>query len=251
MNKILITSIGRTGTVSLAHYLNDLAGVTCYHERERQDVGFLFLSQTSDYKTLTKAYLTRRDAQITKEQPEFYIEVNPYLRFANSDTLTQLGWSKIMLSRHPKSYLESVFTRRLFSPQDIMLDQLPNDSDPFAATWYDLSRFEKLCWYYNKVAQYMLKADCKVFKFEDIIKGETGLAQLTQAVGIPKEKISSYQLPKMNASASASLKARVKQLVVGKPYADTPLHWDQLTAQELDTYNTLCVPVAKELGYVL
>ena len=156
-----------------------------------------------------------------------------------------------MLSRHPKTYLESVFTRRLYQDSDVLLDQLPQDGDPMAEGWFDRTRFEKLCWYYSKVANFMLDSEVRVYKFEELIKGGEVLKQFLQDNDLPIPADSSLQLPKRNASGASTLKARLKTAIAGKDFDDSPLDWNALSQDELKTFNELCAPVAKKLGYVL
>ena len=252
MEKILITSIGRTGTKSLAYFLDDISGVQCFHHKEgNKDLPFLFLSQLKDYSNITTDYLKKRNKVAEKAKTNFYIEVNPYFRFANTEILQKLGWKKIFIVRHPKSYLESVYKRTLFTDEDYIINQYPNDDDPFSEKWNTITRFEKLCWCYKKVHEHILDTETPFYRFEDLVKKPDTLKSLVETIGIDTSKINSFKLPKRNTSKQNKFRHVIKAGLRGKATKVSPLIWSSLTAKEKETYETHCLPLAKRLGYVL
>ena len=251
MNKILITSIGRTGTKSLSSFLDLIPDVCSFHEKEKQDISFLFLSQLSQYSNLTKSYLTKRDKEILPQKEQHYIEVNPYFRFADAKVLKSLGWKKIFITRHPKTYLESVYTRSLFTDEDNGVSQFPDNNDPISEKWYSLSRFQKLCWYYAKAHQYIVASNLPIYRMEDLFSNSENLKSFISDLGIDVSSLKSFQLPKVNTSAEYQLKNKIKSLVKGEKFNIQRLNWNALTEEELETYNNYCKPLLKPLGYVL
>lgn len=251
MKKILITSIGRTGTVSLAHFLNEIPGVICFHEKERQDVSFLFLSQLDQYSSLTKSYIKKRNKEINSLQCDFYIEVNPYLRYADNSLLSSLGWKKIFLVRNPKTYIESVFVRKLFTTEDTILNQYPDNDDSYSNIWHELSRFQKICWYYAKTHQYILSSNNDFYRFEDFINNPENLKFFVENLGIEISKVKSFNLPKLNTSLKHKLRRKLLAKAKGENYRITPIKWANLKINEKETYKTLCETLEKKLGYVL
>ena len=252
MKKILITSIGRTGTKSLSYFLNSIPNVTCFHHREgAKDLPFLFLSQLKEFSTITNSYLEERDSIAEKNTTEYYIEVNPYLRFANAQKLHNLGWTKVFIVRHPKTYLESVYIRSLFTEDDYIINQYPSDDDPFSESWSAASRFEKLCWYYKKAHSYILESNDPFFRFEELTKNSVALKTFVTYLGIDTSKVSSFSLPNKNTSRRYKVRQVVKASLKGKPINLSALDWNTLTQKEKHTYSQLCEPFIKQLGYVL
>lgn len=251
MKKTLITSIGRTGTVSLTHFLDSIERVSCYHEKERLDVPFLFLSQLDQFSTVTSGYLSNRDKEAAATDADFYIEVNPYFRFSDPEILDDLNWQLLYLVRHPKSYMESVYTRILFTEGDVVLGQMPDNDDPVASQWINLSRFQKLCWYYGKVHRHIIASEKEFYRFEDVISGDDTLKKLVAYIGIDTAKVADFRLMKLNSSFKNRLKAKLIALAKGSQPVPKPLDWNTLSEAELAFYKEHCVQPAKELGYVL
>lgn len=252
MKKYLITSIGRTGTKSLTNYLNQIPGVTCFHhKKERRDLPFLFLSQRKEFSNVNRAYLEEVDASAKKFGGEFYIEVNPYLRFADAGVLKELEWEKLFLVRDMKTYLESVYIRELFSEDDYLLNQIPDDSDPISSKWGSLTRFEKLCWYYYKVHSYILDSGISFYRFEEISENPLALKQLVSDIGIDTSKVKCFDLPVMNTSFKYKFQNKIKATLRGKTRTIEVLNWENLSKSELQFFQTYNDELAKRLGYVL
>lgn len=234
--KVLITSIGRTATLSLTQWLNQISGVEAYHERGKEDPYFLYLSQFKAYTEFTQQYLSQRDALSKQSAEDTYVEVNPYFRFADPDFLKDLGWIKVFLVRHPKTYLESVYRRKLFTAADTSFQKLPEPNDDMHKHWDEYSRFQKLCWYYTQVHEFMLKGQYTYFKSETLIKDRTVQGEFLKAIGL-EHQTEIPDVPHLNQSNS------------GMP--GETLDWSDLTSSDLETYEKLCKPLIVKLGYEL
>tara|TARA_R100001369_G_scaffold92814_1_gene140082 strand:+ start:2491 stop:3246 length:756 start_codon:yes stop_codon:yes gene_type:complete len=251
MKKVLITSIGRTGTVSLTNFLNTIDGVCCFHEKNRQDVPFLFLSQLDQFSNIKENYLKQRDIQASKVECKFYIEVNPYFRFVEKKTLDSLGWRKIFIVRNPKSYIESVYTRNLFTEKDIICGQFPDNNDSVSKLWGDLTRFQKICWYYGKVHKHILDSNYPYYRFEDLVNSPSSLKDLLVSLGVSDFNINGAKLPKHREFWKTKLKKKLMALTKSEINYSSKLNWNSLAEAELEFYNIHCVIPAKKLGYVL
>ena len=251
MKKILITSIGRTGTTSISSFLNKIPGVICEHQKiGRRDIPYLFYSQLQDFTKLAKGYFEKRDKEISNLDCDFYIEVNPYLRFADASVLKSLGWDKFFLVRNPKTYLESVFVRDTFSENEYLLSQIPKDSDSFSDKWYQTTRFEKLCWYYSNFHEYVLNSDQLYYRFEDFIKNPDSLKGFLNDMGIDTSAIDTFVMPKQNTSFDYKLRSRVKSIIrKNENYTVSSLDWSSLSELENETYQTLCESLGNKMGY--
>ncbi|MDC7999125.1 hypothetical protein [Gilvibacter sediminis] len=234
--KVLITSIGRTATLSLTQWLNQISGVQAYHERGKEDPFFLYLSQFKAYTEFTQQYLSQRDALSEQSAEEIYVEVNPYFRFADRDFLKDLGWIKLFLVRHPRTYLESVYRRKLFTTADTSFQKLPEPNDDMYKQWKESSRFQKLCWYYTQVHQYVLKEQYTYFRSEALIKNRPVQEEFLNAIGL-EHQTEIPDFPHLNQSNSGM--------------RGETLDWSALTSNDLETYEELCKPLIVKLGYEL
>lgn len=251
MKKHLITSIGRTATVSVAAYLNGLPGVQSIHEKEQSDVPILFLSQLPDYSSYVAEYFEQRDASVVSISDTVYVEVNPYFRYLPADLLEKFNWKKLFLVRHPKTYLESVYQRALFTKADILLNQLPDNTDIHLKNWAQWTRFQKLCWYYAKTHEFIVSSQTDYFRFETIISEPESLKQLLRVLSIDTSGITNFTLPKENTAFQNRVRTTARAAVKGSFKKADRLDWEQLSNDELSTYKALCIPVAKKMGYVL
>ncbi|RFN57969.1 hypothetical protein [Marixanthomonas ophiurae] len=251
MKKVLITSIGRTGTVSLTQFLNTIDQVSCFHEKERQDVPFLFLSQLNQFSNITENYFKQRDIEASKMDCDFYIEVNPYFRFADKKILDSLGWEKVFIVRNPRTYLESVYTRNLYTKSDTTCGQFPDNSDPISKEWETLTRFQKLCWYYGKVHEYIAQSENSNYQFEKLTSSPEALKKLIFDIGIDQTRIENYHLPKRNTSFKNKIKRKISSTLKNESTVIKPLDWTKLSEDEMKFYNLYCKKPAKSLGYVL
>ncbi len=249
MNKVLITSAGRTATVSLNRHINKLDNVVSFHERNRQDVPFLFYSQIPEYQVLTKQHIAAEDTFATKQTALNYVAVNPYFRFAGPMLQQEFNWNVAHIVRHPRTYLESVYKRNTFTNNDILLNQLPVDSDPFAKQWNTATRFEKLCWYYANTLTFFMQTNILWYPFESLTTDPKALAKMLTNLELP---VSDSSVVLEVANASKTLKNKLVSLKQSSGNI-TPkkLNWELLEAQELETYYSIFQPVAKHFGYVL
>jgi len=77
-----------------------------------------------------------------------YGEINPFLR-RHCEALARVlpAARQFQIVRNPRKVLRSLMSRELLGSKDPMEPLVyPNDSEPFAATWKDLDRFQKVCW---------------------------------------------------------------------------------------------------------
>ncbi|PVW15764.1 hypothetical protein [Marixanthomonas spongiae] len=251
MRKILITSIGRTATLSLSKFLNTFENVQCFHEKERQDVPLFFLSQIDQFSNLVKGYFEHRNTTVNNLNCSTYIEVNPYFRFVDETLLKSLGWRKIGVVRHPKTYLESVFVRKLFTESDVLCSQFPDNSDAVSATWHTLSRFQKLCWYYGEVHEYFLKSNLPIYRFEDLVGSSSHLKNFVSDMGLPVSEKDTWKLPKHNTALEFATKQKIASIFKKERSESPSLNWKAITPSEMDFYQEYCVNPAKKLGYAI
>lgn len=248
MNKVLITSQGRTATLSLSQSLDKLGGVRSFHERSAIDgPSFLFRSQSSDNREEILTYLKSEDQFATALNAANYVAVNPYYRFAGDLLRKHFGWKIAHLVRHPKTYLESVYVRNTFTPADKGEYRLPVKEDPFHSQWGSATRFERLCWYYAKTLVYFAKSDINWYKFEEIIADVSALNKMQEDLGLPVFP-DDFTLPQTNSRPGYRQRLKYHLGLSIKP---KPLNWGQLKEHELKTYHQFFDPLAKHFNYDL
>jgi hypothetical protein len=247
MNKVLITSQGRTATTSINKALQSLPKVTSFHERQRTDVSFLFYSQLAEFQQLTQDYLKKENEFANASSGDHFVAVNPYFRFAGAQLSEAFGWKVAHLIRHPKTYLESVFPRRIFTQYDTGLHQLPKANDPFQSKWQEASRFEKLCWYYAHTLKYFKTSDFTCYKYEDIVHSEAAMNKMMDDLDLPKFD-RGFKLGKFNSKQS--LRNRLVA-IKNQRFSSTPLAWKKLSTNDMQTYHELFDPLVKHFEYDL
>lgn len=247
MHKVLITSQGRTATLSLHKALQTLPKVSSHHERQRTDVSFLFYSQMPEFHKLTKDYLASEDDFANRSDGDHYVAINPYFRFAGESLKSHFGWQVAHLVRHPKTYLESVYPRRIFTEFDSGLHQLPQGADPYQEEWNVATRFEKLCWYYAKTLSFFKASQITWYRYEDIISSAAALNAMLQDLGLPLFA-NDFKLPIHNKKNS--LKNKIVQFKNPK-FRPSSLVWQELSTKELDTYHRFFGPLSEHFGYDL
>lgn len=247
MHKVLITSQGRTATVSINRALQTLPQVRSYHERKRTDLPFLFYSQLQTFEQLTQEYLIAEDTFAEASSGDFYVAVNPYFRFAGAILEEQFGWRVAHLVRHPKTYLESVYPRRIFTEFDTGLHQLPMSDDPFQAKWHRASRFEKLCWYYAKTLTYFKSSNINWYKYEELTRSTKAINEMMEDLGLPLFA-ADFKLTRFNSKNA--LKNKLISLK-NPSFKPEQLRWESLSPTEMDTYRTYFEPLAQYFGYDL
>lgn len=248
MNKVLITSQGRTATLSLSQSLNELPGVRSFHERQSSvDREILHLSQSAEHQEGIRDYLRQENAFANSLQTTHYVAVNPYLRFTGPVLEQEFGWNVAHLVRHPKTYLESVYVRNTLRSSSAELKEAPEEDDPFASRWKLATRFEKLCWYYARTLSYFANTTISWYKYEEITTDVWALNTMLNDLGLPPFA-SNFTLPRTNAQLN--YKQRLRQYLSLAVFPKN-LNWNQLEDRELETYHYFFNPLAKHFGYDL
>ncbi|MFI3169330.1 MAG: hypothetical protein R3Y06_05240 [Faecalibacterium sp.] len=91
----------------------------------------------------------------------------------------------VFILRDPRTWIGSALYKveySLYGPiewfyRKISLQPSCYQSDPYLAQWHSMSKFEKYCWFYNKLNEIVLtemqdKPNFKVFRYEDVFLAE-------------------------------------------------------------------------------
>lgn len=187
-----IISSGRTGTTFLAKYFNQFFDdVLSVHEPEVniRSIGLKFLDEDISMMKAKKLFLSlRKDLYTNKsKQSNVIIESNPVLGYLLPLLKDLFDNPKIIfVTRDPKTYVRSAFdkipqeskpNKLFYSKEDVQNRPTPyyfND-DSMRINWKNMGRFEKICWYWNKINKHIYSElkdydNSLIVKFEDIFQ---------------------------------------------------------------------------------
>lgn len=203
INKYFIISTGRTGTKFLAKFFNEIGNSIAVHE---PNPDFLKLAinyaqnQVKKEEAKEKLDLYRRPLAKKMKRSSFnnYIESNNRL-FSLIKPLTDVyeNLEIIHIVRDGRDYVRSGMSRDWYTPNDneLRLKSSMFSDDPYFNIWDKMSRFEKICWRWQKKDNFIYEDLKKVenfirIKFRDIFnsKDHNGLFKIADYVGISKTK---------------------------------------------------------------
>jgi hypothetical protein len=173
MNMFFVLALGRSGTTSLAHMLEELDTVRVHHEPWHFDPKLLSMRYAGVYTEVVEGMLEERFAHLLPSESSriaHYGEVNSYLRYEHSWLQARFNPAFLHLVRDGRDFVRSAYVRLTYTARDNTVPIVPRDGDPYAGQWRSMSRFEKLCWYWNHTNSML--ADCvePFARFEDMIK---------------------------------------------------------------------------------
>jgi len=136
-----------------------------------------------DAKAIEYVYKQRK-RYISKVKQSLYVESNAHL-YGVLDLLSRIfpHCKFIYIIRDPRTWLRSALNTPeyvLYSPIDFRFFKasvraIDFKEDPYYHRWDQMSKFEKYCWYYNKVNTFALslmvgKDNFRIFRFEDLFQ---------------------------------------------------------------------------------
>ncbi len=173
-NIFFILSIGRSGTKFLANLLDKAKNTYIVHEPVRSDHRAYQEAFHSEKKALSYIEnFRRKEIYLRAKKREFftYGEVNSILR-RHYTALNQVfpKATFIHLIRDGRDSVRSMMSRKTMTPLDLNTKKIfPLDGDPWKLKWSKMSRFERICWYWQNENKYLNKYFEKPIKFEEII----------------------------------------------------------------------------------
>ncbi len=190
MKYFFITSLGRSGTKFLSNLLNQLDHVICLHEPFNEDYINLKLSYFNCDSLVLKSQLEKRflnvDNQLkSNKYCKFYGEVNSLLRYNTKWLEDNLGAKIVHITRNPKKVVPSIYSRTIFKKTNRNLEIIPLNSDKFSKDWHNMSRFEKICWYWTHTNNYLFENVDVFFRFEDLISDYEKFVELLNYLELP------------------------------------------------------------------
>ena len=255
MRYFFVLALGRSGTQMLSGLLGLDPNARVEHEPHRYDPKIVGLRRFGQLDTVLHGLLTQRFAEVAGKRSDtsVYGETNSYLRYEAEWLRRNLDATVVHLSRDGREFVRSAYPRVVYTAAEAQLPILPCDSDPCAGRWSEMTRFEKLCWYWSHTNE-MLRATVELHvRMEDVVSdygyfkrkllGPLDLSvsedSWRQFVSRPKNTSSMYRRRRW-------IRGWVKPEVEVHPPIGRPSSW---TTEMHAQFEEICGPTMKKLGY--
>ncbi len=132
--------------------------------------------------------------------------------------------------------------RRLIGHTWPRADQYPDD--PYYGTWNDMSRFERLCWAWNKLNRYALESipqnpDAELFRFEDLFSSEDKYDRLAELMSFLLAVHDGETIPNLHGK----LEVKVQESANRFP------NWLEWSSREKNLFIEHCGELMTKLSY--
>ena len=257
MRIFFVLALGRSGTKFLSSLLSKDSRGVVHHEPHDYDDKLLLLRHAGTFDQTVDRLLEERFAQLLPRQDgvEFYGEVNSYLRYEVDWLRRKFDPVLIHLVRDGRDFVRSAYIREVYTPRQHEGPILPRDGDPYAERWVELSRFQKLSWYWAHTNEYLGRRVPGFVRFEDLLADyatfeekilrPTGVSisrQLWQReVGRPKNTSRRFRMRQM---ARRWLRGKRQ----GRPSRPLP-PWKQWDDRLTTQFWEICGETMRRLGY--
>ena len=133
----------------------------------------------------------QRKRYVSKVKQSLYVESNAHL-YGVLDLLSEIfpNCKIIYVMRDPRTWIRSALNTPeyvLYSPIDFRFFKasvraIDFENDPYYHRWEQMDKFEKYCWYYNKVNSFALslmqgKDNFRIFRFEDLFQSSDRVSE--------------------------------------------------------------------------
>jgi len=258
MEFFFILALGRSGTNFLASLLNKDPNALVYHEPYIDDRKLIGLRYSGCFNKVVNNSLEKRFKNLLKKDTEFkiYGEVNSYLRYEIEWLRKKFNPIIIHLIRDGRDYLRSAYIRTVYTPKEIQLPIIPHDKDPYAEKWQDMTRFQKLCWYWMHTNEFLSKKIKNFVRFENLM---IDYDYFNKKILKPTGLNISYECWKKevkkprNTSRRRTLRKKIKQNIFFWERAESikPIpqwtEWDEL---KIEQFQEICGRTMKKFGYI-
>ena len=171
MQFVIITGMGRSGSTFLAHLLDQSDAQEARHEHFAGRT-FLHLSYyVPDHPFLHQALRRQRDALGAKlPAGAKLVDVNPWLRYGMGVVREVLGAPPcFQLVRDGRKVVSSMYRQKSYTPEEKSLPLLPDAPETLAA-WPGWSRFERLCWLWQRSVRGLLEQQIPTIRLETLLE---------------------------------------------------------------------------------
>lgn len=257
-----IISSGRTGTEFLAKFFDqNFKNIKASHEPRLsiRDVGIGYHLKEIKLGMAYRYFLAYRNSlfhQLGKNKCRSYIESNPFLYSLIPMIKKYFYRSKILIViRDGRSYMRSAYSK---APQAAFPDILfysDNDQkerlkacdipgDKYSESWNEMTRFEKVCWYWvtinKKILEDVKGTDYLLVKYEDIFNDKDDYSTIRKIVKY--FELTDFQV---DSDISKVMKNKINE----NPKYLLPKNYDEWDNEYKSAFEKICGPLMQELGY--
>ena len=257
MKYFFITSLGRSGTKFLSKLINNSEEVICKHEPYRQDYLNIGLSYYYPNSTILNDNLHKRFESIKKNNSKLgyscYGEVNSLLRYNAEWLKSNLNAKIVHIIRNPKDVVRSIYSRNVYRDGSSHIEIIPKNENPYSDKWLNMTRFEKICWYWVHTNEVLEKNIDMRFRFEDLIKDYNIFLKLIDYLDIPiiSKELWEFEIKNpRNTSKANFFRKRLKGLLNFKLIKDNDIgDYDMWTEEQKNSFNRICSKTMRKYGY--
>jgi hypothetical protein len=235
-----VLAIGRSGTKFLAELLNQSSDVCVVHEPVPED--FMAHQKAFHSKEEADRYIhqfRRKDIylRVREQRVATYGEVNSLLRrHCNALERAFPDATLLHLVRDGRDVVRSMMSRKTMTSEDPNTALIfPTDQDPCRDEWRTMSRFERLCWYWQVENRYLRHNIQRCVRFENLVTDYDYFREkLLSPIGI------GLSLEKWQAAT------RVPKNVTDRYRIP---HWTQWDSQTMAAFRRICEEEMAHYGY--
>ncbi len=242
IDKYFIISTGRTGTQFLARFFNEFKSVYSVHEPKpdfvKLGVDYAY-GQVDKSKAVKKIERGRRAIckDVKRHGKDMYVESNNRV-FSLIGALDEVfdDYKIIHIVRDGRDYVRSGMSRDWWYTDKDWNPRMKASEfkdDPYRDKWEDMSRFEKICWRWQKkdgiIYESLIDKDNFIrLKFEDIFKDEdyAGIYEMGEYIGLENEEIKKNIEKMMDRKINAT-----KEYEIDK--------WPEWTEEMIETFEEI------------
>ncbi len=159
----------------------------------------------------------------------------------------------VFIVRDPREWIGSALNKTeysLYGPIEIFFRKISLQpscikNDPYISQWKKMSKFEKYCWFYNKLNENAInemkdKENFQVFRYEDIFLSE----QKVENFGAMLEFATNFQSGQIEYEYKSELIGRKVDSKQSKASA-----WEAWTPEQVEVMMKHCGDIMKKFGY--
>ena len=257
MRMFFILALGRSGSNFLARLLARDTRALVYHEPYPLDSRLMVLRHSGGFGRALDDLLEERFRALLPADgsARIYGEVNSYLRYEAEWLRRRFDPALIHLVRDGRDFVRSAHPRGVYTRHELDGPILPRDGDRWSERWPEMSRFQRLCWYWTHTNEHLAATIASHVRLEDLLRdytvfsnevlGPTGL-EIPQAVWRAE-----IDRPR-NTSRVYRLRLATRRLLRGGervPSFRRLAHWSEWDDDQTEQFWEICGPTMRRFGY--
>jgi len=258
MRFFFVVALGRSGTEMLSTLLKNDPRAWVHHEPYDYDAKLVGLRRAGVFDSAVDSLLSSRFDDLlsrVSERHEVYGEVNSYLRYEIEWLRERFSPAIVRIHRDGRDFVRSSYSRAVFTGEEGQLPILPLNGDIYAERWASLSRFEKLCWYWNHTNMHLAERVTIGAKMERAFR-EFGYfrERILEPLGLDVAEGSWASLVSRprNTRAGYQRGRFARRLFSGSSRMDSPgsiPHWSNWDSDMTRRFWEICGDTMGQLGY--